>query len=93
MVQRSLRAELGLDASEVFSEFDEAPLGAASIGQVHRAVLAPKYGGREVVVKVQAPGIERRFRADITVQSCICFGAINPSLSSSRDALSVFGFC
>lgn len=58
---------MGLDASAVFTEFDDAPLGAASIGQVHRAVLAPEYGGQEVVVKVQAPGIERRFRADIKV--------------------------
>eukprot|EP00873_Tetraselmis_striata_P010841 jgi/Tetstr1/431105/TSEL_020821.t1 len=71
LVQRSLREHVGLDASAVFTEFDDAPLGAASIGQVHRAVLAPEYGGQEVVVKVQAPGIERRFRADIKV--CINF--------------------
>jgi aarF domain-containing kinase len=34
---------------DVFSEFDEIPLGAASVAQVHRAVLTEKYGGpREV---------------------------------------------
>lgn len=44
---------------DIFTEFDEAPLGSASIAQVHRAVLSPKYGGpREVAVKVQRPSIE-----------------------------------
>ena len=38
---------------DVFSEFDETPLGAASVAQVHRAVLTEKYGGREVAVKIQ----------------------------------------
>ena len=40
---------------DVFVEFDEEPLGAASVAQVHRAVLTEKYGGREVAVKVQRP--------------------------------------
>ena len=44
---------------DVFTEFDEIPLGSASIAQVHRAVLSPKHGGpREVAVKVQRPSIE-----------------------------------
>jgi aarF domain-containing kinase len=39
---------------DVFSEFDDEPLGAASVAQVHRAVLTEKYGGpREVAVKIQ----------------------------------------
>ena len=64
--------ELALNGhTEVFEEWDDAPLGVASIGQVHRARLSQKYGGKVVVVKVQAPGIERRFRADI--RTCIDF--------------------
>lgn len=55
----------------VFEEWDETPIGVASIGQAHRAKLSEKYGGGTVVVKVQAPGIERRFRADI--RTCIDF--------------------
>ena len=72
LVKRSLKQELGLDASEVFRDFEPEPLGAASIGQAHRAVLSPAYGGHEVVVKVQAPGIERRFRADLKVLIGFC---------------------
>lgn len=51
---------------DVFSEFDEAPLGSASVAQVHRAVLTEKYGGpREVAVKIQRPSIESKLLGDI----------------------------
>ena len=48
---------------EVFSTFDEKPVGCASIGQVHRATL--KSTGERVVVKVQNPEAERTFRGDV----------------------------
>ena len=54
-----------------WNHWDENPVGVASIGTVHRARLAPSYGGDDVVIKVQAPGIERKFRADI--RTCIDF--------------------
>ena len=51
---------------DVFSEFDDVPLGAASVAQVHRAVLTEKYGGpREVAVKIQRPAIESKLMGDI----------------------------
>jgi aarF domain-containing kinase len=50
---------------DVFSEFDEEPLGAASVAQVHRAVLSEKYGGREVAVKIQRPSIESKLLGDV----------------------------
>lgn len=50
---------------DVFVEFDDAPLGAASVAQVHRAVLSEKYGGQEVAVKVQRPSIESKLLGDI----------------------------
>jgi len=50
---------------DVFAEFDEEPLGAASIAQVHRAVLTEKYGNKEVAVKVQRPSIESKLMGDI----------------------------
>jgi aarF domain-containing kinase len=53
------------DFSDVFAEFDDEPLGAASVAQVHRAVLTEKYGGKEVAVKVQRPSIESKLLGDI----------------------------
>jgi len=50
---------------DVFEEFDEEPLGAASVAQVHRAVLTEKYGGKEVAVKIQRPSIESKLMGDI----------------------------
>ena len=52
---------------DMFSEFDDTPLGSASIAQVHRAVLTPKYGGpKEVAVKIQRPSIESKLMGDIS---------------------------
>jgi ubiquinone biosynthesis protein len=53
-IRTVVEEELGRPVEEVFASFDWDPLAAASIGQVHRAVLAT---GERVVVKVQRPGI------------------------------------
>jgi len=51
---------------DVFSSFDPVPLGAASVAQVHRATLTPKYGGpKQVAVKIQRPSIESKLMGDI----------------------------
>ena len=60
-----IREELGLPLEDVFSEFDLAPLGSASIAQVHRAVLAET--GEEVAVKLQRPGIDAKIRSDLHI--------------------------
>ena len=59
-IQESLKA----DINTLFARFDEQPLAAASIAQVHAAQL---WDGKEVVVKVLRPGIEKIIRQDIEV--------------------------
>jgi predicted unusual protein kinase regulating ubiquinone biosynthesis (AarF/ABC1/UbiB family) len=54
--------EYGAPAEDVFAHFDHEPLASASIGQVHAATL---HDGREVVVKVQYPGVAEAVRADL----------------------------
>src|SRR5438132_4635983 len=61
-VERTVREELGARISHAFIEFERLPIAAASLGQVHRAVLR---GGREVAVKVQRPGIRERVEQDV----------------------------
>jgi predicted unusual protein kinase regulating ubiquinone biosynthesis (AarF/ABC1/UbiB family) len=57
-----LEEELGGSPDELFAEFSREPMAAASLGQVHRARLRD---GRDVVVKVQYPGIDQALRSDI----------------------------
>ncbi len=62
--------DIGRPLDDVFATFDDVPIGAASIGQVHRATL--RDSGEEVVVKVQFPGIEHKFRNDIDTVEKFC---------------------
>ena len=63
-VQAIVEDELGVRISKAFSRFEEKPLAAASLGQVHKAALRD---GREVVVKVQRPGIVKQIAEDFQV--------------------------
>ena len=61
-VEATIQSEFGARISKLFGSFEEEPLGAASLGQVHAATLRD---GREVVVKVQRPGIREQLVDDI----------------------------
>ncbi|MEX0815893.1 MAG: AarF/UbiB family protein [Gaiellales bacterium] len=61
-VEQVIREDLGLTVEQLFLEFDREPVAAASIGQVHGAVLP---NGKRVVVKVQRPDAPRQIDADI----------------------------
>jgi ubiquinone biosynthesis protein len=62
VAQRIIERELGATVDEAFAAFDPAPLGSASIGQVHRAVLR---GEETVAVKVQRPEAPGRVEGDL----------------------------
>ena len=62
----TVERELGRPIGEVFVEFDPEPIAAASIGQVHRALVrCPDGGERAVAVKVQYPGVADAIVADL----------------------------
>ncbi|MGZ4173711.1 MAG: ABC1 kinase family protein [Solirubrobacteraceae bacterium] len=61
-MRKVIEAELDDPLEEIFDEFDEQPIAAASIGQVYRGRLV---GGREVAVKVQYPGVAAAVRSDM----------------------------
>ena len=63
-VSQIIESELGGPPESMFEHFDESPLAAASIGQVHRARLKD---GEEVVVKVQRPGIRKIIEVDLEI--------------------------
>jgi predicted unusual protein kinase regulating ubiquinone biosynthesis (AarF/ABC1/UbiB family) len=62
-MKKLIEEELDAPLGEVFSEFEEEAVAAASIGQVYRARLAE--GDREVAVKVQYPGVASAVRSDL----------------------------
>ncbi|MFD0202039.1 MULTISPECIES: ABC1 kinase family protein [Saccharothrix] len=63
-VRQVLVDELGRPPEDVFAEFDERPIAAASVAQVHRARLR---SGEDVVVKVQRPGVRRVADGDLDI--------------------------
>src|SRR5438876_6092558 len=67
-VEATVRVELGVRISKAFLEFDRTPLAAASLAQVHRAVLRD---GRVVAVKVQRPGVRLQVADDLEILEAV----------------------
>jgi ubiquinone biosynthesis protein len=65
-VERVIGEELGLTVEQAFLDFDEKPIAAASIGQVHRATLPNDV---QVVVKVQRPNAARQIESDLKLMA------------------------
>jgi ubiquinone biosynthesis protein len=62
LARQMIERELGRPLAELFTSFDERPVAAASIAQVHFGVTS---AGEEVAIKVLRPGIERQMMRDI----------------------------
>eukprot|EP00271_Cylindrocystis_brebissonii_P009273 TRINITY_DN2399_c0_g3_i7.p1 TRINITY_DN2399_c0_g3~~TRINITY_DN2399_c0_g3_i7.p1 ORF type:complete len:801 (-),score=132.93 TRINITY_DN2399_c0_g3_i7:801-3203(-) len=91
-VLRLVESELGAPVSELFAEFELRPIAAASLGQVHRAVLP---NGELVVVKVQRPGLKELFDIDLGNMKLIA-GYFQKSESlggPTRDWLGIYEEC
>jgi predicted unusual protein kinase regulating ubiquinone biosynthesis (AarF/ABC1/UbiB family) len=65
-VESTVTSELGVRMSKAFADFESQPIAAASLGQVHRAVMRD---GRSVVVKVQRPNIRDQIAKDFDALS------------------------
>ena len=64
VARSTIEESLGASIDEIFMIFDDEPVGSASIGQVHRAIL---HSGEDVAVKVQRPNIEGTVRTDLEI--------------------------
>ena len=62
LAESVVRSELGADPEKLFLDWSPVPVAAASIGQVHRAVMPD---GRIVAVKVQYPGVDKAIKSDL----------------------------
>src|SRR5207248_492266 len=80
-VEKTRHEELGARTSKAFREFDPAPLAAASLAQVHRAVLRD---GRAVAVKVQRPGVRLQAADDLEVLESVAALAERVSATAAR---------
>jgi predicted unusual protein kinase regulating ubiquinone biosynthesis (AarF/ABC1/UbiB family) len=88
--QTLLERELGERCAEII-DIQPEPLGAASLAQVHRASLR---SGRQVVLKIQRPGLERLFRLDLEVmQQVAAVLQRHPSWGVGRDWVSIAQEC
>lgn len=80
-MEHQLARELGSNWRDDFAAFSEQPIATASIAQVHGATL---HDGKDVVLKIQRPGIERIIRSDLSILHVLVTGLVNefPELNS-----------
>lgn len=83
-VEKIIQEDFGVKVKDIFNEFDEKPLAAASLAQVHRAVLPSQ---RVVAVKVQRPNIRKGIIEDLDVLDEIAHFLENKSKWAKRYAI------
>ncbi|MHC5670781.1 ABC1 kinase family protein [Nostoc sp.] len=90
-VEATIEKELGKKIPELFHNFEAIPLAAASLGQVHKAVL---HSGESVVVKVQRPGLKKLFEIDLQILKGITrYFQNHPKWGKGRDWLGIYEEC
>lgn len=90
-VETTIEKELGKKIPELFHNFEPIPLAAASLGQVHKAVL---HSGESVVVKVQRPGLKKLFEIDLQILKGITrYFQNHPKWGRGRDWLGIYEEC
>ena len=90
-VEASIEDELGKKIPELFHNFEPIPLAAASLGQVHKAVL---HTGESVVVKIQRPGLKKLFEIDLQILKGITrYFQNHPKWGRGRDWLGIYDEC
>ncbi|MCL6754487.1 AarF/ABC1/UbiB kinase family protein [Nostoc sp. CCCryo 231-06] len=90
-VEATIEKELGKKIPELFHNFEPVPLAAASLGQVHKAVL---HTGESVVVKVQRPGLKKLFEIDLQILKGITrYFQNHPKWGKGRDWSGIYEEC
>ncbi|MBE9005359.1 AarF/ABC1/UbiB kinase family protein [Fortiea sp. LEGE XX443] len=90
-VETIIEQELGKKIPELFQSFEPIPLAAASLGQVHKAVL---HNGEAVVIKVQRPGLKKLFEIDLQILKGIArYFQNHPKWGKGRDWLGIYEEC
>jgi predicted unusual protein kinase regulating ubiquinone biosynthesis (AarF/ABC1/UbiB family) len=91
LVESTIEKELGKKIPELFAQFEPVPLAAASLGQVHKAVL---HSGEAVVVKVQRPGLKKLFEIDLQILKGITrYFQNHPKWGKGRDWTGIYEEC
>jgi len=90
-VEATIEKELGKKIPELFQSFEPIPLAAASLGQVHKAIL---HTGESVVVKIQRPGLKKLFEIDLQILKGITrYFQNHPKWGKGRDWLGIYEEC
>jgi predicted unusual protein kinase regulating ubiquinone biosynthesis (AarF/ABC1/UbiB family) len=90
-VETIIEEELGRKVPQLFHSFEPIPLAAASLGQVHKAVL---HSGESVVVKVQRPGLKKLFEIDLKILKGIArYFQNHPKWGRGRDWMGIYEEC
>jgi predicted unusual protein kinase regulating ubiquinone biosynthesis (AarF/ABC1/UbiB family) len=90
-VETIIEKELGKKIPDLFHSFEPIPLAAASLGQVHKAVL---HSGEAIVIKVQRPGLKKLFEIDLQILKGISrYFQSHPKWGKGRDWMGIYEEC